>query len=141
MATRRRTPPPRRRGARGPIREAQNVVPWDIDEAESLRSLDGLDCVYWQTAQGRDGWYVTIVVYSETGHFRDRRYSSDIVTDDGPYESEAEAYMGGMNGALQWMIDNEVRYSSRDWRAIEQTYERLKSPARQTPQPSTRRRR
>jgi hypothetical protein len=75
------------------------------------------------------------VIDSETGHF-----TSDLATDDGPYKSEAEAYMGGMNGALQWMSDNEVRYSSRDWKKIEQTYERLKGPTQRTPRPSPRRR-
>ena len=87
----------------------KRIVKWDIDEADALCSSSGRDCVYWQTAKGPRGWYVTTVVDSE--HFVE-----DFFVDDGPYASEAEAYCAGFYSAADWFEDNRIRPDAADYR-------------------------
>lgn len=76
------------------------IVQWDIDEASYLGDEDN-GC-YWQTGQGKDGkWYVTVVV--DAAHFVDTIYS-----DNGPFETEADADQAGKNAASDWCMDNEI---------------------------------
>jgi hypothetical protein len=110
------------------------VVKWDIDSAESLcggyRNASSYDdCVYWQVAKGKDGWYVSAMVDSKTGNFVD-----DLFTDDGPYDTEAEAHEVGLLSATNWINDNGFQFSRQDYTKLEQ---RLIKPeimsARETP--------
>jgi hypothetical protein len=87
------------------------IVDWDIDAAESLCDDDGLDCVYWQTAKGPRGYYVTVVVDSETANFVD-----DLTTDDGPYERKRDADEAGFSAAVEWMMNNNVPYCEEDYK-------------------------
>ncbi|UCC74004.1 MAG: hypothetical protein JSV86_05455 [Gemmatimonadota bacterium] len=79
------------------------IVEWDIDEATYVG--DGADGVYYLVDEGPDGWYVTVVVDSETGGFVDTLYE-----DDGPHPSAAEADRAGRDAAIEWCTWNEV-----DW--------------------------
>jgi len=91
---------------------AKEIVKFDIDYALGLCSRDGADCVYWMTARGRGGYFVTVVVDSETGSFVET-----MVKDDGPYSSEREADMAGLDAAAGWMSDNDVKIHRKDYRA------------------------
>lgn len=80
---------------------AKMIVPFDMDDAAGLSSRSGDDTVAWATAQKGRGWYVTVVVDSNTGHF-----VADLATDDGPYKTEADAYEAGLHTAQDWFSDN-----------------------------------
>ena len=83
----------------------KTIVPFDVDDATYIGDED--DGVYFQVAQGDDGkWYMTAVVDCNTAHFTD-----DLVVDDGPYDSEDAAIMGGKNAAIGWCADNDVEWS------------------------------
>jgi len=82
---------------------ASQIVPWNVDHA--IYVGDDEDGVYFQTAKGPDGWYVTAVVDSNTGAFVDT-----ILDDDGPYETEEDAEVAGRDCATQWCFDNEVNF-------------------------------
>jgi hypothetical protein len=84
--------------------EKKTIVPFDVDDATYVG--DENDGVYYQVAKGEDGWYMTAVVDCNTAHFVD-----DLVVDDGPYESEAAAIMGGKNAAFEWCMNNHVLWS------------------------------
>src|SRR3990172_13027212 len=73
---------------------AKEIVKFDVDYALVLCSRDGADCVYWMTARGRGGYFVTVVVDSGTGSFVET-----MVEDAGPYSSEREADMAGLDPA------------------------------------------
>lgn len=81
----------------------KTIVPFDTDDATYVG--DGNDGVYYQVAKGDDGWYLTAVVDCNSAHF-----TADLVVDDGPYESEAAAIMGGKNAAFGWCLDNGVAF-------------------------------
>jgi hypothetical protein len=87
------------------------IVDFDADYAESLCGKDGRDCVYWQTAEGPRGYYVTTVVDSDTGSFVD-----NLTVDDGPYTTERDADEAGLNAAIEWLADNQVKYTQTDYR-------------------------
>lgn len=80
-----------------------SIINFSVDNAVYVG--DGTDGVYYQTGQGPDGWYVTVVVDSETGSFVDT-----LIEDDGPYASEADAEQSGVNAAREWCHDNGVEY-------------------------------
>jgi len=103
------------------------IVKFDVDYAYSLCGRDGRDCVYWQVAPktGTRRYYVTVVVDSETGHFVDT-----MIEDDGPYDSDAEADRAGLSAALEWMVENDVRYSEKDARDHQKRISSTRSPAR-----------
>lgn len=91
---------------------AKGIVKFDVDYALALCSRDGEDCVYWMTARGPRGHYLTVVVDSDTGGF-----VGTMVEDDGPYASEREADTAGLDAAGTWMFDNDVKYAQADYRA------------------------
>ena len=63
---------------------ASQIVPFSADDAKYVG--DEEDGVYYQTAEGPDGWYVTAVVDCNSTHFVET-----LLDDDGPYETEADA--------------------------------------------------
>ena len=77
------------------------IVPFNVDDATYYG--DNKDGCYYQTAKGPDGWHVTVVVDSDTGHF-----VGDILTDDGPYPSEDTASYVGHETAVAWCCNNDV---------------------------------
>jgi hypothetical protein len=89
-----------RRVPRGPIA----VV--DFDSASYVG--DNEDGVYVAAAQGANGWYVSTVVDCNTAHF-----VQPLVTDDGPYDTEARAVAAGLRQAEEWCTDNEVSLDPR----------------------------
>ena len=66
---------------------------------------DEQDGVYYSVGQGPKGWYVTTVVDSDTGGFVDTMHE-----DDGPYESEEAALLGGKDAGVEWCLTNEVNW-------------------------------
>ena len=78
-----------------------SIVKFSVDEAFYVG--DGECGVYYQTAQGPDGWYVTTVV--EFPH-----YIGDMTTDDGPYASEDAANGAGLGAAQEWCWTNDVSF-------------------------------
>lgn len=83
-----------------------DIVAFSADEAEYIG--DERDGIYYQTAEGPGGWYLTIVVDSDTGGFVDT-----ITKDDGPHSSEAEALQAGKDVAIGWCIDNGVTWADQ----------------------------
>lgn len=81
--------------------KAKPIVDFDVDEATYVG--DEEDGVYYQVAKGRKGWYMTAVVDCNTAAFVDT-----LVSDDGPYDSEAHAITAGQNCAIEWCMDNDV---------------------------------
>lgn len=79
------------------------IVQFNVDYATYVG--DEKDGVYYQTARGPDGWYLTAVVDSDTGHFVDT-----LTEDDGPYETEERADMAGRDCAIEWCFTNNVSY-------------------------------
>lgn len=77
------------------------IVDFKADDAEYIG--DERDGVYYQVAEGPGGWYLTVVVDSDTGSFVDT-----ITKDDGPYSSEGEALEAGRGAAMDWCADNDV---------------------------------
>ena len=94
-------------------RSHKQIVQWDIDEAFSLCSLGRGEpsCVYWMSAKGPRGYYVTVVV--DAGHFVD-----NLATDDGPYKKDSEAFLAGLHAAAEWFSNNRLRYSTREFNAF-----------------------
>jgi hypothetical protein len=83
------------------------LVDFDFDIATYVG--DGQDGCYYQTGEGPGGWYVTVVVDSDTGHF-----VMDMVTASGPYDTEGHAEQVGRDLATTWCIDNRVGYGEDD---------------------------
>lgn len=79
------------------------IVQWDVDAANYLGNEE--DGVYWQVAKGADGWYVTVVVDSNTGGF-----CTNAFTDHGPYQTEGAANTFGQGQAIEWCVYNSVPY-------------------------------
>lgn len=79
----------------------KRIVQFDVDEATYVGS--GEDGVYYQVGEHEGKWYVTAVVDSETGAF-----TEDIMTDDGPYDTENDATTQGKNIAYDWCFYNNV---------------------------------
>lgn len=82
----------------------EKIVQFDVDDAEYVG--DGEDGCYYQTAEGPNGWYVTVVVDSNTGSFVD-----NLITDDGPYRSDEEAGQAGKYLSRDWCNMNEVDFT------------------------------
>lgn len=82
------------------------IVNWNVDEARWVG--DSEDGCYYLAGQHpkHNGWYVTVVVDSETGSFVD-----DLVVDDGPYPTESEAWQAGLNMGINWCLDNGVSFN------------------------------
>ena len=76
----------------------------DFDNAYSVCAGEGeqVDCVYFDVAEGSDGWYMSASIDCDSASFTDT-----YVVDDGPYPSEEAAMQAGMNAASQWMADND----------------------------------
>lgn len=97
-------------GVTGDDSEAkQQIAVVDMDHAHYLGT--GEDGVYFDVAQGKDGWYVTTTVDTNTG-----AHCGDMTVDDGPYPTEGEALEAGLDHAYDWLITNEIR---RGWRMDE----------------------
>ncbi len=99
------------------------VVDFDPDAADGYLG-DGLgeDGVYWQVAYlsqdtidahdadgWEPGWYLTVVVDSDTGGF-----VMAMVEDDGPYDTRQEAECAGRTCAMDWCAFNEVDITTED---------------------------
>lgn len=81
---------------------SEDIVPWDIDEATYIGSED--DGCYYLTGQGPDGkWYVTVCADSETNHS-----CYNLLTDDGPYESDEAARNAARDVIYEWCCNNNV---------------------------------
>jgi hypothetical protein len=80
-----------------------SIVSFDVDEAEYIGGEE--DGVYYQTAEGPDGWYMTAVVDCDTGGFCD-----NLTTDDGPHDSDNEARAAGIYLAVEWCSENAVLF-------------------------------
>lgn len=78
-----------------------------FDDARYLGSEE--DGVYFDAAEGPDGWYASAVVDCNSTHFTDT-----LLADEGPYPSEAAALRGAENVALDWCITNEVDFDPKD---------------------------
>ena len=74
----------------------------DVDDGATYIG-SGDDGVYFDAAEGPDGWYMSAIVDSDTGHFVD-----SLVTDDGPYETRERAIEAGRNAAYDWCMNNDV---------------------------------
>ena len=83
--------------------ETAPIVKFDPDDAWYVG--DENDGVYYQVAEGADGWYMTAVVDSDSGSFVD-----NLTTDDGPYDTERAALDAGRCAAKEWCIWNDVSY-------------------------------
>ena len=77
------------------------IVPFNADVARYIGNGD--DGVYYQVAQGADGWYMTAVVDST-------HLVHTLVVDDGPYESKEAASTSGKNAAVEWCANNDVGF-------------------------------
>lgn len=73
-----------------------------VDTADGYLG-SGDDGVYWQVAEGPDGWYVSTLVDCDTGGF-----VGELRRDDGPYPTREEADAAGREAAQCWCIDNQV---------------------------------
>lgn len=80
-----------------------NIVEFNVDHASYVG--DDEDGCYYQTAEGPDGYYVTVVVDCGTSSF-----TADYAVDDGPYGTEEEARKAGEAHAQEWCINNEVEW-------------------------------
>lgn len=90
------------------------IVDFNPDEAEWIG--DERDGCYVQTqhvdgsseASGDidEGWYVTVVVDSETGSFVE-----DLHTDAGPFKTKDEAEEYGVSMATDWCLTNNVSWA------------------------------
>jgi hypothetical protein len=87
--------------------EKARICTVDMDEDTYIGNED--DGVYVAVAQGPDGWYTSSVVDCNTSSFTDA-----LVTDDGPYATEAEAKQAGEFGAKDWCITNSVNYEDNE---------------------------
>jgi hypothetical protein len=70
----------------------------------------GRDGIYYAAGQGPDGWYLSTLVDCDTGHFCD-----GVLFDDGPYKSEADAWQGGRDSAVEWCTENNVNWAELPW--------------------------
>jgi hypothetical protein len=74
----------------------------DFDDAEYIGNDE--DGVYFAVAKDRRGcWWMSAAVDCNSGHFTDM-----LVTDDGPYLTEAEAQSAGRSMARHWCENNDV---------------------------------
>ena len=89
------------------------IIDFNPDEAEWVG--DEQDGCYVQTqyVDGMDegdcdeGWYVTVVVDSETGSFVE-----DLHTDAGPFATKDEAEECGVSWATDWCLTNSVNWNN-----------------------------
>lgn len=102
----------------------------DLDHAFYVGTGD--DGVYFAAEHctdhpdGKNGWYLTTVIDSNTGGF-----IQNGVSDDGPYATEADALIAGWGAAAEWLTDNEI---FRGWRTEgNKLYRHLQSRARKEP--------
>jgi hypothetical protein len=101
-------------------KKPKQIAEVDMDDAEYLGT--GGDGMYFTAAEGKDGWYLSMLVDSDTGHF-----CEPYTTDDGPYESEGAALMAGLCGASDWLVENQIL---RGWRTdFNRLYRRYKRQA------------
>ena len=77
------------------------IVNFNVDDARYVG--DEEDGCYYQVAEGPDGWYLTVVVDCDSAGF-----VADYTTDDGPYDSEDEAWTAGHDAGMEWCYTNEV---------------------------------
>lgn len=84
------------------MKEQEKIVKFDVDEATYVGSEE--DGVYFQVGEGPGGWwYLTALVDCDTAGF-----TFDLVTDEGPFTTELEAWDTGLECALDWCINNDV---------------------------------
>lgn len=80
------------------------IVEIDVDEAYSVSAgEDGvIDTVYFDIAEQDGKWWLSAMIDCDSASFVD-----SLVKDDGPYDSENDALMGGLNAAVDWMVNND----------------------------------
>ena len=71
------------------MKKAKQICDVDFDTAFYVGN--GEDGVYYAASKGRKGWYCSTVVDVNSG----ANFCDSLVTDDGPYKSEAEALQAG----------------------------------------------
>ena len=102
----------------------KQVCEVDMDESRYLGT--GEDGVYFDAAEAKDGWYMSAVADSNTGGFVD-----SLVTDDGPYTSEADALEAGLNAACEWLVTNEIlRGWVTDEKRMRREFKRMRNAVR-----------
>ena len=77
---------------------------FDIDNADGcLGTFDSDDVIYWFVETRDDGFYVSTLIDSETGHSIE-----PSVTDDGPYLTWDKADKAGKDLAMEWCHTNHL---------------------------------
>ena len=104
---------------------AKQIAVVDLDNATYVGSSE--DGIYFDVAQNAAGWYMSAVVDCNTGHFCD-----SMVTDDGPYASQAEALQAGLGTAYDWCVTNEIRGWRTEATKLSKKYRRMAKQAAQT---------
>ena len=97
------------------MKDETHVMDWD-----NAYNVSNGDCtVYFDTYAYKGRWYVSVDIDTET--FTDRLFSLD-----GPYVTQNDAVMGGLNAALEWFHSNGLF----DYEKCTRTHnkERLSSP-------------
>lgn len=89
----------------------------DMDEAYYLGT--GEDGVYFAAAQEGEEprWFASAIVDCNSNH----SCGAAVLTDDGPYASQARALEAGLDAAYEWLITNEF---FRGWRTDEKRLRR-----------------
>src|SRR5262245_22151 len=87
----------------------------DFDGALYLGSSE--DGVYFDAAEGKNGWYVSAVVDCNSGHF-----CQPITADDGPYANQGVAMLAGISAAYDWLVTNHVRGWRKDYARYSSKY-------------------
>lgn len=77
----------------------------DVDEARY--EGDDKDGIYYDAAEGEDGWYLSAIVDCDSAGFVDT-----FIQDDGPYESYDAAMSAGLDAARDWCVNNGIDYGS-----------------------------
>lgn len=85
---------------------AKQIAEVDLDSSRSIGTED--DRVYFEAALGPDGWYVSTIVDCGTAHFVDL-----VITDAGPFGTEGDALSAGLQHAVNWLTDSDIR---RGWK-------------------------
>lgn len=76
----------------------------DWDEAYSVAhdtEEEPVDVVYFDVAEGPDGWYLSMDLDCNSGGF-----TETLGDDDGPYNGKEAAILAGFDGALDWFGTN-----------------------------------
>jgi hypothetical protein len=92
------------------MKKDKRIAVVDMDDAYYL-GIEGTG-VYFASGEGPDGWYVSTAydIPHDCG---------DMTQDDGPYPTEGEALLAGLEQAVDMLYNNEI------WRGWKADYARL----------------